>query len=666
LLFECFILIDAIGSAYGVRKDLKYSFGRSIIIWKIEYRPETTTLGFSFLAKFYGHDARVWKCEWLRFDNCLYLCSIGEDLKCCVWSVDDKRLKYQFNAIRKGSKNIWSLFANDNDTSLITGWADGGIRRYELRNYLMATTDDPESCLEWCMDYETNDFPKTMQLINSCVIVCTNNGHVYMSKFDDNQQRLLFSNSNLKTHNCMAKLTISTTESYLAIGSLHGQIYLFSDFQDDLKTPKTTIVDCSAAIPDHQRICGGNYKVSSLLWHTTPQGRNHLLVSLAFHDGLMQLYELQCHELQLTACMYLPICKHRWSTSFTLFTPSHQSTIAYYLICGDKCGNLNLYELDNEYLRCLKPKQTLETMTNHGSAITAIYSKGDQVICCSRDGVYRLIRFNAHNEQQQPLSVVNKFEINSSIDIIESFVFNPIENGPKRNIDEDILLGLCFYGDKFLLWSFVLNRSIVEIKCGGLKRSWDHEFNVNDFKRTSDNCSVDFKFAYIRNKSIVKINKRLHMNDLVLRTNLRVRHLMQTFHGNNIACCKYVGSYLITGSEDTHAIITQINENGQQYAHEYYLQGHESVVKCLCKVYETEMFALVLTAGGKATIKLWKLFFDKNKQIVNAEQTCEFAKFTPGKPSDLISDIRLMDVDVASVDKDTFFLYFACSDGSLR
>jgi WD40 repeat protein len=639
-----------------------YQNSRSIIVWTIE-NCFSDSVNLSVHTKFYGHDARVWKCEWLRFDGTLYLCSIGEDLKCCIWNIDKKKLEYRFSAIRKGSKNIWSLFVNENDACLITGWGDGGMRRYELRNYLtddQMAASDADNSIEWCVEYEADDFPKTIQLVNSCIVVCTNNGRIYMTLFEDGKQTLVFSHSSLRTYNCMAKLTTSQSGSYLAIGSLYGQIFLLSDFESGKKANVKMIT----SVDDTEN---RNHKVFSLIWQKTADDRYYLLASLTFLDGLLQLYELdtETKQLRLSACLALPACKHRWSTSFTVFTTDRD-----YLVAGDKCGNLNLYELAIGDNTLSKPVQTLSAVTKHGLAMTAIYFKDGQLVCCSRDGFYRLFKLDTH----EPLALVNKFDINTCIDAIESFVFNDFFSNKNHrfNMEHNITLGLCFYGDKFLLWSFFLNRSIIEIKCGGLKRSWDNEFNLN---QASDK-SIEFMFVYIKNKSVIKLKKKIHTNEIMGGSTSATSHLTQAFHGNSIACCKYFGSYLITGSEDTHAILTHIDNDGKRFSHEFYLQGHNSVVKCLCVVRECESFALVLTAGGKAIMKLWKVFVDeKIKKIIKTEQICEFKKFTKTKDtfkpwlySDLESnpDIRLMAVDVAHFESDNYFLYFACSDGSIR
>ena len=183
---------------------------------------ESLSINGKLCSKFYGHDARVWKCIWFRTNNeKLYLCSIGEDLKCCIWSLSENKLFYRFNTIRKGSKNIWSLCIDEKNLNLITGWQDGGLRKYELKWYLEATNEN-ESCLnELKIKYDLDkDYARTVEIFDDLVICCTNNGFLY-SISTNGDQKCLLRDENLASYNCMAKIS-----GLLAIGPANGKIFL--------------------------------------------------------------------------------------------------------------------------------------------------------------------------------------------------------------------------------------------------------------------------------------------------------------------------------------------------------------------------------------------------------------------------------------------------------
>lgn len=184
------------------------------------------------------------------------------------------------------------------------------------------------------------------------------------------------------------------------------------------------------------------------------------------------------------------------------------------------------------HLSLIKPMQSILNMTKDNAAVSSIYSKKIEankysMVCCCQDGFYRVLEFdlgytsgetpdvgdtgdhdmdedvemtvlsddNADEDERGKtsqttsclLKMVNKYQINSYIDLIESFIFDDDnhddgddESNQRANFDleKSLKLALCFYGDKFLLWSFHLTRSLFEFRCGGANRSWDYEFQV--------------------------------------------------------------------------------------------------------------------------------------------------------------------------------------------
>ena len=249
--------------------------------------------------------------------------------------------------------------------------------------------------------------------------------------------------------------------------------------------------------------------------------------------------------------------------------------------------------------------------------------------------------------------MINKYEISSSIDLLQALVFDDNNEYQKFDIEQSLSLALCFYGDKFLLWSFQLNRSIVEVRCGGANRSWSYMLiKLNDTEYL-------FKLAFLKQKSIVFFCKKFHINEL---GKTKMNHLQQVFHGNNITSCLYFNkSYLLTGSEDTQIIVSKIDG---QLAHGHHLQGHDSVVKCMRMINVDEKTSLLVTAGGKANMKLWKIIVNnENNCIKQIIQVSEFKRFTKTTQN---LDIRFMHSDIYSADNFDFFIYFACSDGFIR
>jgi len=144
--------------------------------------------------------------------------------------------------MRKGSKNIWSLCVNHEKLEILTGWADGGLRKFELRNYLSGSrqengSDSQTGCqasaqsqLEWSLSgsLETKDYVRDVLIVNERIICCTNLGCLYSMEATSGRSgepRLLFKSGLLANYNVMAKLKLNSDDKdwCVAIGSLKGK-----------------------------------------------------------------------------------------------------------------------------------------------------------------------------------------------------------------------------------------------------------------------------------------------------------------------------------------------------------------------------------------------------------------------------------------------------------
>jgi WD40 repeat protein len=543
---------------------------------------------------------------------------------------------------------------------------------------------------------------------------------------------------------------------YLAIGTLKGFIYLLSfkdeiamECVNGMSMEEELAEECLYSVASSQP------KICSLVWFkykiSNESNRYFLLSSYGFMDGLIHLYEFipESFRINLIARLYLPASKHRWFTSFSIISINkiiqedyNKQFEVFHLAVGDKCGNLYYYKLetnkskientseeeDNDYndaairsLKLIKPIESFKNLTKDNSSISAVYSKNmsntkDEeknnedilnhlIICCAKDGFYRVFELNnqvIQNEDEEAiekqnvkplfLKLINKYQINSYIDIIESFIFDD-EIGHSLKIDSSLeetnfelesslRLGFCFYSDKFLLWSFQSNRSLFDLKCGGANRSWDYEFT----KINNDDKSILFRFIYVKNKGVEEAKKILNINEINKPVKQFKNHLCQIFHGNTITQCRFILSneYLITGSEDTQLNITKIETKSQlTLDHQFHLQGHDSVVKCFDYLELNQNELLIVSAGGKANIKLWKALIDENKIINRIVYLYEFKRYRMRKQVDHESqqknekpwlyidlksnpDIRFMDVFMTKLNQNEFAISFACSDGCLR
>jgi WD40 repeat protein len=776
----------------GVIFNLNFSFNnsllfsvsddRSINVWQLELEIDENNnieseshaqfkgVNGKLIKRLYGHDARVWNCvpfvDKTSSPDKQYLVSIGEDLNCCLWSVDcltnDDPLIYRFDAMRKGSKNIWCLCVNEDKLTVITGWADGGLRRFQLKNHIKnyhQTICDNEATFDQSLIFthsieslkinsNNDDYFRTILLFNNQILTCTNDGCLYLIQIIEAKRtncRLLLHHKSLIKYNIMERIEYKQNDNIInviAIGTKFGDLFLLKiDDTINIKRFKC-FPDRIVAVGIHE-VDGDsteetklNKKLFSLSWNEL-NGHLYLAVSFTFLDGLVHLYEVVENEIDINLIQrfYLPLCKHRWLTSFLLFSRKKLDlNDNLVIICGDKSGNLSLFLTNKDTNEPIRPIQSIRNVTKDNSAIPAIYNLGGNesgqnwnIVCCCKDGYYRVyeVELFLDKTDQSNMKLINKYEINSYIDCIERFIFRQRDDDSSSIVNNNLLdnlkdlsLSLCFYGDKFILWNFKLNRALAQIKCGGSNRSWDYEFfklnnQVNLFRFLFFSCflfsieiyffQIYFRFIYIKNRDICEVIIPQSLNELdhiiknsegVEEEDKKSQHLNEIFHGNQITTGKFIPdhyNYIITGSEDTQIILTELRDNFDKEQvdlyHRVHLQGHQSVVRCINFYQLKNKEILMVSAGGKANIKLWKIQLDgnNNNKLTQITNLCEFKKTKESRRVDKISlqekawqkidlnesnnDVRFMDVviykDSPEIEND-FSIVFACSDGHVR
>jgi hypothetical protein len=283
---------------YSSNENLLFSTSddRSVNVWKLDKDESKQISNTHLLTRFYGHDARVWKCcnfidEKTKIQ---YLCSIGEDLNCCLWNVTEKELAYRFNAMRKGSKNIWSLCLNQNKMELITGWGDGGLRKFALKSYLKKNEIEnynlkcKEDLTEWSLITEVkSDFIRSILFVTEKIVCITNLGYLYLIDSnsnslarDEQRQRLLFKNDLLAKYNVMTKLKIDHDTWILALGTIKGFLFLVTlknkiQFTDNTTMESIDLLSNERDLMPLESFSGNSSKICSLMWSSFKETKKH-------------------------------------------------------------------------------------------------------------------------------------------------------------------------------------------------------------------------------------------------------------------------------------------------------------------------------------------------------------------------------------------------------
>jgi WD40 repeat protein len=123
---------------------------------------------------------------------------------------------------------------NDKPLIIISGWSDGGVRRYHLDD---VPIDSHERIL--LNKILENDFPRNVIFFNCLIMIVQMNSGQLLKIDKDNIS--IFYDGRSTLINGYAKMCISNENEYLAVGSLNGFIFIFdkngkiiNEFQIDI------------------------------------------------------------------------------------------------------------------------------------------------------------------------------------------------------------------------------------------------------------------------------------------------------------------------------------------------------------------------------------------------------------------------------------------------
>lgn len=223
--------------------------------------------------------------------------------------MNEKELVYRFNAMRKGSKNIWSMCLNRNKMELITGWGDGGLRKFALKSYLKKEEIDKndfkckEDLTKWSLKTEiSSDFIRSILFVSEKIVCITNLGYLYLIDSnsnsltsDEHRQRLLFKNDLLARYNIMVKLKININNWILAIGTIKGCLFLInlkndSQFNDNSKMECIDLLTTERQLMSLEHLSENSSKMCSLIWSSFKEDTKYRYFLLGIY--IYKIYKL--------------------------------------------------------------------------------------------------------------------------------------------------------------------------------------------------------------------------------------------------------------------------------------------------------------------------------------------------------------------------------------
>lgn len=626
---------------------------RSVRIWKVCMNPEGSweTASIQLIHSLYGHTARVWKAVALN----RIVISVGEDSSVMVWGPEGKLLKqwkYHQNS------TIWAMDYSSEKKIVVVGGSDGGVIAWPFNMWREESLKHEQLVFQGNSNNSVNDVNHIDGIIFRRIVILKDNHVVALTKnaalwhYDDchgAECKFMF---DCKRFSNVCLFDISPSRTLLAIASCDGEIHVMSD-KNCCKGETLT------------KLAQGNSlerSVSSLHW----AAEDYLLICSS--AGGMELWKLilddavgvsgECHSLTCLHKFSLPH-KKRSSIMSAVIHDSH-------LLFGDRTGNIHVYGLtttaDNNRTDML---DKLHTKQQHGKeSVTFLMGLKSEIMSVGRDGMFC------------------SYAITDGVLHDVSVCRLPMEWPTRIFMTNFGILIAGFVDVKFIVWSHEEKRILFEVQCGGGHRAWDCSINEDHFT-----------FMYLKDNVVHRCSCNL--------VDLTRPHLQKGFHLKDINCQKLICEQsvkipyrLVACGSENNTIYLMVLQVGMAPTVAAVLDTHISSVRtldvcCLKKSEASDLF-LMVTAGGRAQLKVWKIQVSHSEDgtalpNVYCSEVCsdiqnKFGgkKKVPWKSLQPVAeaDMRYMDVCILQTEyipKDTYeypaqsvFILAGCSDGNWR
>ncbi|XP_032663397.1 WD repeat-containing protein 6 isoform X2 [Odontomachus brunneus] len=514
---------------------------RTVRLWKVigSENSESSNINWQTTAvmlvkTMYAHTARVWRAI-IKNDIVI---TIGEDSLMCTWSLSGNLLNKTY--AHHGAP-IWSIDTSADNKNIFTGGADGAVCVWPSTCYNSPKTISLTS-------NNTHNIPKYISYLSSGTILIFNEkGTLFCyNKNEATPKDSLY----LEKYCSYCIMQVSPCRSFVAFASRDGYVTLYKDIINtntkhlhqilEERIMESQIFSLQWLRDDALIVCGANGLLR--IFHFTINGTTHV--------------ETQC---------MLPSSRERWLTAATIYEKL--------LVCGDRTGNVYVFELSNESEDIKTPSQTLVKV--HGKiGVQSFDVLEDKLMTTGRDGMLRFYELNKENRN----SLLTLHKKKMPMDWISGTL----------KVD-GILLVFGFKEAEFIIYNLQQQRLLFRIPCGGGHRSWD----CTILNRTAS-------FAYIRNKQV-------YIFDYPLGS-LKLPILQDGFHVKETCClqrisCLDARDIFVSGGEDCTLRVSCISQVSQSDTCAFHnlgvFDGHLSV----------------FSGGGRAQLKVWQMNLKYNERV---------------------------------------------------
>ena len=343
-------------------------------------------------------------------------------------------------------------------------------------------------------------------------------------------------------------------------------------------------------------------------------------------DGIIQIHQelVGLNQIQKVGQLVLPFTKdQRWFSSV--------AEIQDLLLVGDRCGHLHVFDTTKDNVLRYSERAHNRQGIGFIHPLTQV-----KFLTGGRDGKVKTFVLE---DDQLHLSCVQHLKLPW---------LERIEEGSR------ILCG--FHSTDFVVHSLEDDKTIASIQCGGGHRSWD--FNGTDLCFVKDK---ELMLASDLDKEITIKRGAGHLKEINC-----IEHLRFSDDENGTGA-----SFLVTGGEDTTMKVWSLAVDNLSCLSTF--RRHTSSIKCLATEDLTCGQKILVSAGGRAELRLWRI---KWLQSSSSEMSCievahhflkgnDKQRLKTWRDHDLIDDTEPAFLSVA-ISTEVNNIFVSCSDGVVR
>lgn len=291
---------------------------RSVKIWNVTFKSNEAEWQNSTIEStksLFGHTSRVFNHKIINYLEKVFIVTVGEDSIACIWSADGKLVHKEFIGTKVP---LWNLDYDSKRLYIFACGSDGNIHQVNLKNIL-----EDKHFVSGSLSMKgliSTEYPTKLVIMQkaSVLVIFTNRYNFYYTSINDEDTENWWK---IIPENTKSSITLlETYQNFIAFaGYRFACLYKFENgvFSFVLNEEFSTgIIRSLKFLNDDEFIVCDDRGVCTL---------SSLTESIRFE---------------------LPFCKERLITV--------ASKIENFLIIGDRCGNIHLFELLNENPKCVE------------------------------------------------------------------------------------------------------------------------------------------------------------------------------------------------------------------------------------------------------------------------------------------------------------------------